>query len=92
MQRLEHVVSELEKKIDLISSATSVDKDTLEREIKQLRIQVKETTEAEAHDVVPKSRREPEGESQKGPGHHQRSTGQRQAASGWKTAAGKIVS
>lgn len=57
VRRLERVVSELEKKMD-ISSATSVDKDTLKREIEQLRIQIKETAEAEAQDVVPQSQYE----------------------------------
>ncbi|XP_076434884.1 uncharacterized protein LOC143274829 [Babylonia areolata] len=54
VQRLERVVSELERKLE-ISSGTSVDKDTLKKEIEQLRIQIKETAEAESREVVPQS-------------------------------------
>ncbi|XP_070205430.1 citron Rho-interacting kinase-like isoform X3 [Littorina saxatilis] len=52
VQRLERVVRELEKKLE-ISSATSVDKDMLKHEIEQLRVQIKETAEAEVRDAVP---------------------------------------
>ncbi|KAK7479958.1 hypothetical protein BaRGS_00028785 [Batillaria attramentaria] len=47
VQRLERVVRELEKKLR-ISSATAVDKNTLQKEIEQLRVQIRLSAEAEA--------------------------------------------
>ncbi|XP_025090318.1 citron Rho-interacting kinase-like isoform X2 [Pomacea canaliculata] len=51
VQRLERVVSELEGKLK-ISDASKVDRETLQKEIEQLRVQIKESVETEARELL----------------------------------------
>lgn len=58
VQRLERVVTELEGKLTVSSTLSSIDRNALKKEIEELRLQIQLSTEAETQEIVSESEHE----------------------------------